>query len=200
MTSKRSSRDLIDSITDALLAELPEVGVDATEMKLARRATRLGAMLEDALSAHLVSWGLTKAEYGVLTALLSAGAPYELRPTDLRNRLLLTSGGISNVLNRLDKAGLIGRGRADDDGRSSWVRLTRKGLKTTNAAVGSWAEAEADLFRAVPATVRRAAADALRQVLLALGDHEPGTPRVKEVVSGTRRPASTVRRRTVSAR
>ncbi|MBL1098381.1 MarR family transcriptional regulator [Streptomyces coffeae] len=66
-----------------------------------------------------------RADYGALNALLSAGEPYELRPMDLRERLLLTSGGTSNVLNRLVKAGLLTRQQDASDGRSSPVSPER---------------------------------------------------------------------------
>jgi DNA-binding MarR family transcriptional regulator len=82
------------------------------------------------------------------------------------------------VLNRLEKAGHIERER-DDDGRSSWVRLTDTGVETVNATLGAWAAAQADIFRAVPSSVSRAAADALREVLVALGDCKPPAARVR---------------------
>ncbi|MER6841102.1 MarR family winged helix-turn-helix transcriptional regulator [Streptomyces platensis] len=69
-----------------------------------------------------------RADYEVLNALLSAGEPCEPRPMDLRERLLLTSGGTSNVLNRLVKAGLLTRQQGASDGRSNWVRLSDTGL------------------------------------------------------------------------
>jgi DNA-binding MarR family transcriptional regulator len=177
MEASGQPRDLIDGIVDAWRAEMPEL--DHAEFELVKRAARLGVMLEDELSARLAPWNLTKADFNVLGILRSAGSPYEVRPTDLKARLLLTSGGISNVLNRLEKAGHIERERDDDDGRSSWVRLTDTGVETVNATLGAWAAAQADIFRAVPSKVSRAAADALREVLVALGDCEPPAARVR---------------------
>ncbi|MEX2969630.1 MarR family winged helix-turn-helix transcriptional regulator [Streptomyces sp. C184] len=115
-------------------------------------------------------------DYGVLNALLSVGEPYELRPMDLRERLLLTSGGTSNVLNRLVKAGLLTRQQDASDGRSSWVRLSDTGLHLAEEVVASWTQAQRDFFRDVPADASRTASDALRQILVCLGDLEPPVP------------------------
>jgi DNA-binding MarR family transcriptional regulator len=173
-----TGRDLMDSTTDAWRVERPEL--DRPEYELVKRAVRLSVRLEDALAECLVPWGLTKADYGVLSVLRFVGAPYELRPTDLKARLMLTSGGVSNVLNRLEKAGLIQRVWDSADGRSSWVQLTGAGLEMADAIVSAWAETQADIFRAVPADVSRAAADALRPVLIALGDREPPAARTRK--------------------
>jgi DNA-binding MarR family transcriptional regulator len=186
-----TGRDLMDSTTDAGRAERPEL--DRPEYELAKRAVRLSMRLQDALAECLLPWGLTRADYGVLSVLRFAGAPYELRPTDLRARLMLTSGGVSNVLNRLDKAGLIQRVWGDADGRSSWVQLTGTGLQTADAIVNAWAETQADIFRAVPADVSRTGADALRQVLIALGDREPPAARTRKRGSQSPPTASSTR-------
>jgi DNA-binding MarR family transcriptional regulator len=71
--------------------------------------------------------------------------------------------------------------RDDNDGRSSWVRLTQAGVDLTEASMTEWTRAHADLFRTVPPEIAQSAADAMRQVLFALGDRErpptgaPGT-------------------------
>jgi DNA-binding MarR family transcriptional regulator len=70
-----------------------------------------------------------------MSALRSVGAPYELRPTDLAARLLLTSGGVSNILNQLEHAGLAGRAGDSTDGRCCWVKLTGAGVKIAGAAL-----------------------------------------------------------------
>jgi DNA-binding MarR family transcriptional regulator len=166
-----SRRDLTDGIADALRAEMPEL--DLPELELAKRAARLGVMLEDQLTLCLAPWRLTKADFNVLSILRSVGEPFELRHTDLKARLLLSSGGTTNVLNRLETAGYIKRERHSTDGRSSWVRLTTIGVATAEATLLAWAREQADIFRAVPTDTSRAAADALREVLVTLGDLEP---------------------------
>ncbi|WP_169316881.1 MarR family winged helix-turn-helix transcriptional regulator [Actinacidiphila oryziradicis] len=178
MTRRTSGRDLIDGMVDARQREMPDL--DRPGYELARRAVRLGVLLEDALAPVLASRNLTKSDYGVLSALRLVGAPYELRPSDLKTRLLLTSGGVTTVLKRLEKAGLIEREQDTTDGRSSWVRLTNTGIETAGATMQAWSEAESHFFQAVPPELRQAASDTLHEVLLAIGDLEPPTPQTKK--------------------
>ncbi|MEV6258797.1 MarR family transcriptional regulator [Nocardia sp. NPDC051911] len=167
----RSARDRVDRLADDLEAELG--GMNMIELAMTKRVGRLGAMLEEAMAACLAPWELTRADYGALTGLRSVGEPYALRPTDLRQRILLSSGGTSNVLNRLAKAGLIEREPDASDGRSSLVRLTSEGIETSEQIARAWATYQLDFFRKVPADVCRVAADSLRTILIALGDHDP---------------------------
>jgi DNA-binding MarR family transcriptional regulator len=183
MTRETSDRDLIDGMVDAWRREMPDPNGPGYE--LARRAVRLGVLLEDALAPVLASRNLTKADYGVLTALRLVGAPYELRPSDLKIRLLLTSGGVTTVLKRLQKAGLVEREQDTTDGRSSWVRLTSTGIETAGATMQAWSEAESRFFLAAPPEVVQAASDALREVLVALGDLEPPTPQTRKRRTGS---------------
>lgn len=161
-------RDVVDGILDAWRGQLPEVA--GIELELSKRAGRLNALLTEAANAQLTRFGLTKAEYDVLAVLRSQGEPYRLRPTDLAARLLLSSGGTSNVLRRLAAEGLITREADPDDARSTWVQLTGEGVDTAEAAVLASTEAHRNLLKALPPKTARAAADVLREVLLALGD------------------------------
>jgi DNA-binding MarR family transcriptional regulator len=161
-------RDTVDDIVDAWRAELPAVA--GPELELGKRTARLTALLGEATHAQLSRLGLTKAEYEVLSVLRTAGEPYQLRPTDLTNRLLLSSGGTSNLLRRLTETGLVEREADTRDARSSWVRLTVSGVEIAEMAVRAASGAQAALLRSVPEATARAAIDALREVLIALGD------------------------------
>src|SRR5690348_11250477 len=91
--------DPVDELTAAWQAELPDVLGPETE--LVKRVILLARTLGDAVAAELPSLGLTPAEFDVLAALRRTGEPYARRPNDLTRALLLSSGGISNVVNRL---------------------------------------------------------------------------------------------------
>ena len=164
-------RDLVDLVTDDWRKEMSDL--DQSGVELTRRVMRLAGILGDRLAVHSARWNLTKGEVNVLATLRSVGSPYELRPTDLKARLLLTSSGISNVLNRLEGNGLVERQPDSLDGRSCWVRLTAKGAEQALALARDWTEAQTDTYRAASAAVVRLASDALRDVLIALGDDEP---------------------------
>jgi DNA-binding MarR family transcriptional regulator len=161
-------KDLVDGVIEAWREELPEVA--GIELELSKRAGRLYTLLGEATNTQLARFKLTKAEYDVLAVLRSTGDPFRLRPTDLAARLLLSSGGTSNVLRRLTDAGLIARAADPGDARSSWVQLTEQGVQTAEAAVLASTEGQRQLLSAVPEETARAAADILREVLIALGD------------------------------
>jgi len=162
------ARDTVDEITDAWRRELP--GVVGAELELSKRAARLSALLSAPVETELARLGLTKAEYDILAVLRSSGAPYRLRPSTLAQRLVLTSGGISNALRRLAVADLIERDPDPSDARSSWVRLSTHGVQVAEKAVRAASAAQAGALRDVPPSTIRAAINALRETLLALGD------------------------------
>jgi DNA-binding MarR family transcriptional regulator len=83
---------------------------------------------------------------------------------------MLSSGGTSNLLKRLTDAGLIARDADPADARSSWVRLTEPGITVAEQAVRAATAAQAAALSTVPPETVRSAIDALRNVLLALGD------------------------------
>jgi DNA-binding MarR family transcriptional regulator len=166
-----TGRDLVDLVTDEWRREMPDL--DQAGIELTRRVMRLAGMLGEQLAAQSVRWNLTKGEVNVLATLRSVGFPYELRPTDLKARLVMTSGGISNVLNRLESSGFVERQPDSNDGRSSWVRLTPEGAELAFAYARSWTETQIDTYRSASPAAVRLASDALREVLIALGDEEP---------------------------
>ncbi|WP_326568884.1 MarR family transcriptional regulator [Amycolatopsis rhabdoformis] len=169
-----TGRDLVDGMTTAWRREMPEV--DLAIVELTRRAARLGVILQDRLAACLEPWSLTRADFNVLNVLRGAGSPYELRPSDMHERLMLTAGGVSNVLGRLLRAELVERRRDESDGRGLWVRLTPRGVETAEATMRAWAAEQEVLYRDVTESQARVASAALREVLLAIGDYEPGPP------------------------
>jgi DNA-binding MarR family transcriptional regulator len=160
-----------DLLADTLRREMPDI--DDAGVELTRRVMRLAGILHDRLTVHSARWNLTKGEVNVLVTLRSVGSPFELRPTGLQARLLLSSGGISNVLNRLERNALVERQRESNDGRSCWVRLTGEGAELAYAFARSWTEAQIDTYRAASPAALRLASGSLREVLLALGDDEP---------------------------
>lgn len=162
------ARDTVDEIADAWGRELP--GVVGIELELSKRAARLAALLNAPVEAELTRLRLTKAEYDILAVLRASGKPYRLRPSVLTQRLVLTSGGTSNVLRRLAAADLIERDPDPSDARSSWVRLSARGVRLAEEAVRAASAAQAAALRDVAPHTTRAAIEALRDVLVALGD------------------------------
>ena len=79
------------------------------------------------LTVVLEPWGLLPADLDVLGALRTQARPWQLTPTELYRSLLLSSGGLTKILHRLQKAGLIERTPNPRDRRSRMVTLTAAG-------------------------------------------------------------------------
>ncbi|MET9337198.1 MarR family transcriptional regulator [Nonomuraea sp. NPDC003804] len=157
---------------DGLVPRWREAGLEPpliASLELSKRMSRLHALFEQAVKAELVELGLTYAEFDVLAALARTGPPHRLKPSELTRALFLTSGGTSNVLQRLTTAGYVEREDNPGDARSRWVRLTPEGLRVANLALEGAGRAHSEAMAGVPETTLRQAADALRELTLALG-------------------------------
>jgi DNA-binding MarR family transcriptional regulator len=99
----------------------------------------------------------------------------------LRNRLLLTSGGVTNIVNRLERLNLVQRVPDPADRRSAWVRLTADGARVAEDIMRAWAAVQQRMFTALSPELARKGSDTLRSVLLAIGDREPETPASRPV-------------------
>lgn len=89
----------------------------------------------DRLAPLFARYGLQAGEFDVLATLRRSGSPYALTPTALYEATMVTSGAMTNRLDRLEKAGLILRAPHPNDRRGIVVRLTEKGLSLIDEAV-----------------------------------------------------------------
>ncbi|MBO2446848.1 MarR family transcriptional regulator [Actinomadura barringtoniae] len=156
---------------DALVPGWERDGLSASLIaitELSKRVAHLNQALEQPLRAELADMGLTYAEFDVLAALRRVGEPYRLKPSELTRSLFLTSGGTSNVLQRLTKAGYVERADNAADARSRWVQLTPEGLHVTMEALKASGAVHEDVMTGIPAPTIRAAADALRELTAVL--------------------------------
>ena len=133
----------------ALRSAVPEDQLMSGSVEFMRRVMRLAGMLNGVLEPELAAAGLARAECDILTTLLSAPSDARLRPTDLARRGILTSGGTSNALRRLEKQGLVVREKNDSDARGTWVALTEEGRKAVKATVPRVTRKTSDLLRPV---------------------------------------------------
>ncbi|MEV0146707.1 MULTISPECIES: MarR family transcriptional regulator [unclassified Nonomuraea] len=148
-------------------AGMPSALIAALE--LGKRASRLDMLFQEAIRAELSDLGLTYAEFDILAALTRTPPPHRMKPSELAKALFLTSGGTSNVLQRLTAAGYVERAADPGDARSRWVRLTPEGRRVADAALAASGKAYTEVMAGVPEETVRQAADALREVLLAVG-------------------------------
>jgi DNA-binding MarR family transcriptional regulator len=159
-------------------------------MAVIARISRLCRILEREVETVYPEFGLNRALFGVLAALRRAGPPYQLSPTDLYNSLLITSGAVTNRLERLAGAGLVRRVPDPDDGRSLLVELTPKGRRLIDRVAALHYERERELLAPFSPRERVTLAEELRRLLLALEDGTPppeATPRAHVTARSSRR-------------
>ena len=96
--------------------------------------------------ATFARYGLDAPSFDVLAALRRAGKPYQLTPTALMRTALVTSGAITQRLDRLEEKGLITRERSEADGRAVVVTLTDAGREALDAALPDHLETERQLL------------------------------------------------------
>jgi DNA-binding MarR family transcriptional regulator len=167
------ARDRIDERRAQWAQELPSV--DTTGMAILGRARWITLKVRPPIEAVFAGAELDTGEFDVLATLLRSGPPYRLRPTELYRSLMISSGGLTDRLSRLQKAGLIRRGEPEGDARSLPVELTKEGRKRAAAAFREDMRLEADLLAGLSAEEKRALEGLLRKLMLQL-DREDPTP------------------------
>lgn len=109
--------------------ELPDL--DTRGMAVLGRARWITLAARPRIEALFAEHGLDSGEFDVLATLLRGGAPYSQRPTELFRSLMISSGGLTDRLVRLEKGGWVQRVPCPDDARSKRVQLTEAGRTLT---------------------------------------------------------------------
>ena len=106
--------------------EMPELDLRAMEV-LGRLSELALVIRRDHLVPLFAEFGLQDGEFDVLAALRRSGAPFRMTPTELYGVTMLSSGGMTARLDRLEKSGLIERLPNPADRRGTLVQLSDKG-------------------------------------------------------------------------
>jgi len=125
--------DIIDSLISDWKKERPELDVQA--MHIVGRILTLGKTLERRASLSLSDCGIHYTDLDVLATIRRSGAPYELSPKELMKSVLITSGAMTALLDRLTKLELIYRSPDAVDGRIKRAGLTKKGIQLIDNAI-----------------------------------------------------------------
>ncbi|HEX2910554.1 MAG TPA: MarR family transcriptional regulator [Chloroflexia bacterium] len=126
-------KDLVDRVTEQWARQRPEL--DFKAMAVVARLLRMSRLLDQQLQPAFSQFNLKVGEFDVLSSLRRAGEPYTLTPTELLETMLLSSGAMTNRLDRLERAGLVTRLPDPDDRRGVLIKLTEQGLKLVNQVV-----------------------------------------------------------------
>src|ERR1700722_7073980 len=121
----RQIRDEVDEIVARWRSERPDL--DVAPLQVLSRVARLARHLDRARRAAFADHGLEPWEFDVLSALRRQGPPYELSPGALLHTPLVTSGTMTNRIDRLEEAGLVRRRPDPQDKRGILVTLTQAG-------------------------------------------------------------------------
>lgn len=159
-------RDEVDDLVAAWHAERPDLDVEP--LHVLSRVTRLARHLDRARRSAFASHGLEPWEFDVLSALRRQGSPYQLSPGALLRATLVTSGTMTNRIDRLEQAGLVQREPDPQDKRGVLVTLTATGRARADAALADLLQAERALLQGLPATAQHTLAGLLRVLLAPL--------------------------------
>jgi DNA-binding MarR family transcriptional regulator len=156
--------DEVDGLVAAWRRERPDLDVGPLEVlsRISRLARHLDLARRQAFAEHdLEPW-----EFDVLAALRRAGPPYTLSPGRLVTTTLVTSGTMTNRIDRLESAGLVARAPDPTDRRGVLVSLTEAGRERVDGALTDLLARERALLDVLPVADRDRLADLLRALVL----------------------------------
>lgn len=187
-----AARDPVDDILGAWRAERPDLDLKA--MGIIGRFGRAAGHIQKAVESELQKFELAIADFDVLASLRRAGPPYRLTPTQLYRNLMITSGTMTNRLDKLEERGLVTRHDDPNDRRGIQVSLTPNGLKLVDSAVTAHVANETGILSGLTASEQATLDGLLRKLLASLAS---GTP-AETLPAGSPAPASPRRRKSSS--
>jgi DNA-binding MarR family transcriptional regulator len=166
----QQKKDLVDGIVAQWKALRPDI--DSSPIAVIGRVSRLSRLIDRRLSENFARFDLEDWMYDVLATLRRSGEPYELHAGDLMRQSMVTTGAITNRIDRLEQRGLVERA-ASTDRRKVVVRLTKQGIEKVDTVVAAHMATEETILGSLSQRQRNELAGLLRTVLIDLGDHAP---------------------------
>lgn len=156
-------KDAVDAIIEQWGTVRPDLDTRAMEVfgRIYRLSRSMGDRMEKAYAPH----GISRGEFDVLATLRRAGEPYALSPRQLSATLMLTTGGMTGRLDKLERAGLLRRSPDPHDRRGLQVTLTEKGLEVIDRAVGAGLAVQTEALSTMDAAQADQLAGLLRELL-----------------------------------
>lgn len=174
MSRQIAPEDAVEQRRAQWQAELPDV--DTVGMAVLGRARWITLRVRPQIEAVFAKHELDAGEFDVVATLLRAGPPYRLRPTELFRSLMISSGGLTDRLARLERAGWVRRSEAEGDARSLLVELTAAGRRRAEQAFREDMALEADLLSGLSRAEQNQLAQLLRKLALAVEARESPAP------------------------
>src|SRR5512132_1639343 len=159
---------------DLVLAQWSErrPDLDASPMAVMGRLKRLAQLIDGELRRNFAAHDLDSASFDVLATLRRSNAEHSLTPAGLMRSSMVTSGAISQRLDRLEARGLVTRAPSETDGRGVRVTLTAEGLRLIDAVLPTHVDTESRLLAGLSGAERDQLAGLLRTLLESLGDKQ----------------------------
>lgn len=167
-----ASEDHVDRLRAQWARELPDL--DTEPMAILGRAKRLSNLVGPSIEETFAGFGLDRGEFDVISTLRRSGPRYRLTPTAMYTSLMLSSGGLTHRLDRLERAGLIKREKSDSDGRSVLVALTEGGIELAEKAFRADMASEIAFLQGLEAKDRAMLADLLRKLIISIEEGGAG--------------------------
>ena len=162
--------DLINRILEQWARERPDL--DSAGLGIAGRLEVIGRLLGTRVEQALAPLGLSRWAFDVLATLRRNGPPYQMTPTELSRATMLTSGAMTNRLDRLEDESLVRRKPDPDDRRGCRVVLTDKGRRLADLGIEARFADAADVAGKLSGAEQRKLESLLRKLLGAL-DEDP---------------------------
>ena len=158
--------DQVDKLLHQWAHERPEL--DCSRLSVVVRVLLLAKVFRRSAEVALAPLHLKLWEYDVLSALRRQGPPFQLPATGLARASMLTSGAMTNRIDRLEARGLVERVPDPDDRRGVMVRLTDNGRRLTDESIEARLAAANEQLSVLNVQERRAVSDGLRKVFSAV--------------------------------
>ena len=155
--------DEVDALVEAWRRERDDL--DLAPVEVFSRISRLARLLDLARRDAFTAQAIEPWEFDVLAALRRAGAPYQLSPGQLLRETMVTSGTMTNRIDRLSERGLVERQADPHDRRGVLVCLTSAGKDAVDGAFETLLASERDLLGELSGSERKSLAELLKRLM-----------------------------------
>ncbi|MGP4100552.1 MarR family winged helix-turn-helix transcriptional regulator [Nonomuraea sp. KM90] len=164
--------DHVDLVLEQWHAQRPDL--DVSPMGIIGRLSRLHRLIDAELCRTFAAHGLDRASFDVLATLRRSEPPHRLTPAELMRASMVTSGAVTQRLDRLESRGLVKRTPSESDGRGVHVTLTEEGYALIERVLPDHLATEHRVLAALSGERREDLARTLRDLLESLGDTTGG--------------------------
>jgi DNA-binding MarR family transcriptional regulator len=163
---RQDTLDAVDAIVEQWHRERPDL--DPSAKHLTGRIIRLAGHFHAAFGERFAPLGITDGDFGILASLRRAGDPFELTPTELTRTQMMTSGGMTAAVDRLERKDLVARKPNPADRRGNLVGLTEGGRRVVDQAMELHAATEQTLVAGLDEDERATMERLLRRLVLSV--------------------------------